>query len=58
MKKRLSTSFSDEEIILLNALFNALARGGDTSVLRRNKAFPALCAKINKMHRRLEVHDE
>ena len=55
MKKRLSASFSAEEVTLLNAILSTMARGGDLRVLRQNTNFPKVYAKVTRMVQRLEA---
>lgn len=51
---RVSTSFSLDQTILLDEILSILLRGGDPKLLRRNKAFGALCNTAKSLRRRAE----
>lgn len=46
---RISNSFSEDEIQVLEFVTQTLLRGGDPRVATRNKAFPSLCRKVMAM---------
>lgn len=46
-KRREGFSFSEEEVLLLEQLFNTLYRGGDPKVLIRGKIASELARKFN-----------
>lgn len=50
---RISTSFSEEEVHLMDDLFKILLRGGDARILMRSKALPGLMKKIIAARERL-----
>lgn len=52
---RQSTSFSDEEIQLLDELFRILLRGGDARRLVRNRAFANVMRKVLSMKERAQA---
>lgn len=57
-KKRISNSFSPEEIEILDFTFNTLLRGGDPKVVIRKKGFPGLLKKVADMKKRSELSEE
>ena len=50
--KRISNSFSPEEIEILDFTFSTLLRGGDARVITRKKGFPGLLKKVADMKKR------
>jgi hypothetical protein len=52
---RQSTSFSDEEIHLLDEMFRILIRGGDARRLVRNRAFANVMRKVSAMKERAKA---
>lgn len=49
---RLSTSFSEEEILFLDELMRLMSRGGDPSIILRNKSFAGVARKVLAMKER------
>lgn len=51
---RISNSFSEDEIEILDFVTKVLLRGGDPRIARRAKAFPSLCKKVLAMKQKAE----
>jgi len=49
MRKLFAHSFTEQEVVWLKQLFTAVARGGDTSVLRRASEYATIFRKIATM---------
>ena len=54
MSKRISTSFNEAQIVLLNEILTKLLSGSDPKLLIRNKAFPSLIASVQGLKRRVD----
>jgi hypothetical protein len=46
---RISNSFSEDEIQVLDFITQTLLRGGTPTMATRNKAYPSLCRKVMAM---------
>jgi hypothetical protein len=46
---RISNSFSEDEIQVLDFITQTLLRGGSPSMATRHKAYPSLCRKVMAM---------
>ena len=51
---RISNSFSDGEVQVLEFIFQSLLRGGTPSLATRNKDFASLYRKVVAMRRRMD----
>lgn len=49
---RLSTSFSEEEVLFLDELMRLMTRGGDPSIILRNRSFAGVARKVLAMKER------
>lgn len=49
---RISTSFSDAEIILMSEILSKMMMGSDTKLLVKNATFPKLCASVQRLKER------
>jgi hypothetical protein len=49
---RISTSFSDAEILLMSEILNKMLMGSDTKLLVKNATFPKLCASVQRLKER------
>jgi hypothetical protein len=52
---RISNSFSEDEIQVLDFITQTLLRGGDPRIATRNKAFGSVCRKVIAM--KAKVHE-
>jgi len=54
MSKRISTSFNEAQIVLLNEILTKLLIGSDPKLLVRNKAFASLMGTVQSLKRRID----
>lgn len=54
MSKRISTSFNEAQIVLLNEILTKLLSGSDPKLLIRNRAFPSLIGAVQSLKRRID----